>query len=70
MTLAEDIMGKIKILYPNHFQGFKIRISQTKVKDLVNEVEQEEEILGTHNEHTEMLWKIKLSCPKEYFFLK
>lgn len=46
---SEDVMGKIQILYPIHFQGFKIRFCQSKVKDLVNEAEQEEEILRTHN---------------------
>jgi len=63
-------MGKIQILYPIHFQGFKIRFSQTKVKDLVNEAEQEEDILRTHNRAHRNAVEIKAQFSERIYFPK
>jgi len=47
-------MGKIQSIYPDNFSKVKIRFSQSKVTDLSNESEQEEEILKVDN------------CPKNF----
>lgn len=45
---SEEIMGKIQEVYPQHFSNYKIRYTQTKVEDLINEDAQNEEILKEH----------------------
>jgi len=67
---CEDVMGKIQILYPIHFLGFKIRFSQTKVKDLVNEAEQEEEIIRTHNRAHRNAVEINAQLSERVYFPK
>lgn len=42
-------MGQIHNLYPEHLSTIKIRFTQSRVKDLTTELEQDEIILETHN---------------------
>uniref|UniRef100_A0A0K8VRD0 RNA-directed DNA polymerase n=1 Tax=Bactrocera latifrons TaxID=174628 RepID=A0A0K8VRD0_BACLA len=45
---TEKIMGQIQQIYPLHFKNYKARYTQTQVKDLITNEQQENEILRTH----------------------
>lgn len=42
-------MGQIQRIYPEYFGSIKVRFSQNQVKNIINETEQDELILKTHN---------------------
>lgn len=46
---AENIMGKIQNLYPNHFNSYKCRFTQIVVDDVTSDNDQENIILEEHN---------------------
>lgn len=45
----ERVMGKIQILYPDHFASYKCRFTQLVVEDITSDIDQENIIIETHN---------------------
>lgn len=45
---SESIMGRIQNFYAAHFTNYRIRFTQTRVRDVTSETEQEEVIISEH----------------------
>lgn len=67
---SEDIMGKIQSIYPDNFSKVKIRFTQSKVAELTNESEQEEEILKVHNRAHRNATENKIQLSEKFYFPK
>lgn len=65
---SEKIMGQIQELYPIHFSNFKIRFTQSQVKDLNTIEQQEHQILVEHKRaHRNAIENKKQIIQKFYF---
>lgn len=67
---TEDIMGQIQRIYPEYFRSFKVRFSQNRVEDIVNETDQDELILKTHNRAHRNAEENKIQLSEKCYFPK
>jgi len=63
-------MWKIQQLYQSYFKNFKVRFTQTLVKDLTNTTDLEEQILKTHNRAHRNALENKIQISEEFYFPK
>ena len=66
--IGEKTMGQIQEIYPENFQSYKSRYTQTFVKYLQNPIEQEETILHEHRRAHRSYKENKQQILKQYFF--
>jgi len=66
----KNLMGQIQNLYPEHFSTIKIRFTQSRVKDLTTELEQDEIISKTHNRAHRNAEENKIQIYEKYYFPK
>lgn len=65
---SEEIIGRIQEIYPIHFSNYKVRHTQTKVKNLESNEEQENQILIEHKRaHRNAIENKKQILEKFYF---
>jgi hypothetical protein len=59
-------MGKIQEIYPEHFHNYKVRYTQTKVEDLVNQTQQEEKVISEHKRAHRNARKSRIQLLEKY----
>ena len=65
---TERIMGKIQEIYPLHFSNLKIRFTQTLLKDIKTETDQEEIIIKEHQRAHRNGKENKTQILKSFYF--
>lgn len=68
LLTAEENMGRIQEIYPEHFSSYRIRYTQKFVEDVSNEAEQEERILQVHKRAHRNAEENRLQLLEHFYF--
>lgn len=64
----DSILGKIQTLYPLHFSRYKVKYCRKMIKDLTNNLEQENQILLEHNRAHRNAQENKTQLLQNFYF--